>query len=110
MIYLLVLAIINITAAIEMKMPTMIFVVNASPKTNVPMRIAVIGSNTPRTDALVAPIFRVATANVEVETMVGRIANPMRFNHAILFSRPVVISASDVKSFMKNTMAPTPKA
>ena len=28
----------------------MIFVVNASPKTNVPMRIAVIGSNTPKTD------------------------------------------------------------
>lgn len=109
MIYLLVLAIINITAAIEIKIPTMIFVVNASPKTNVPMRIAVIGSNTPRTDALVAPIFRVATANVEVETMVGKTANPTRFNQAIFWSKPVVMSASEVRSLMKNTMAPTPK-
>lgn len=45
------------------------------PNISVPTRIAVIGSNTPSTEALVAPIFRVAIANVAVETMVGNIAN-----------------------------------
>ena len=38
----------------------MMLVVSASPKTNVPTRIAVIGSKTPNTEALVAPIFLVA--------------------------------------------------
>ena len=56
----------NITAAIEIKMPTMMFVVIGSPKTNAPIRIAVIGSNTPRTEALVAPMFLVATTSVAV--------------------------------------------
>ena len=43
--YLLVEIIINVTATIAIKMPTTIFVVNASPITRVPTRIAVIGSN-----------------------------------------------------------------
>ncbi len=48
-------------------MPTTIFVVNASPKTRVPTRIAVIGSNTPSMEAFVAPMLRVAMANVAVD-------------------------------------------
>ena len=38
----------------------MMFVVSASPNTKVPISIAVIGSNTPSTDAFVAPMFLVA--------------------------------------------------
>ena len=52
--------IINVTATIEIRIPAMILVVSASPKTNVPTRIAVIGSKTPNTEALVAPMFLVA--------------------------------------------------
>ena len=45
-------------------MPVMMFAVSASPKTNVPTRIAVIGSKTPNTEALVAPMFLEAIAKV----------------------------------------------
>ena len=85
------MAIIKVMAVMESKIPTMILVVRASPKTTVPMRIAVTGSNTPRTDALVAPMFRVAIANVAVDTTVGRIARPTRFNQAMFPVSPVVI-------------------
>ena len=71
------------------------FVVSASPKMSVPTRIAVIGSKTPRTEAFVAPIFLVAIARVDVETIVGRIASPMRLAHANPPSSPVVISAPE---------------
>jgi len=54
-----------------MPMPRIMFVVKGSPNISVPTRIAVIGSKTPSTEALVAPIFRVAMANVAVETIVG---------------------------------------
>ena len=80
----MVLAIIKVMAAMESKIPTMIFVVSASPKTMVPIRMAVMGSKTPSTEALVAPIFRVAIANVAVETTVGRRARPTRFIQAML--------------------------
>ena len=63
-------------------MPRTMLVVRASPKTSVPTRIAVIGSNTPSTDALVAPILRVAIANVAVDIIVGKIAKPTRLPHA----------------------------
>ena len=68
-------------AAIEIIIPTIMPVVSGSLNTSVPISIAVIGSKTPRTDALVAPIFRVATAKVAVDTMVGSRARPMRFIH-----------------------------
>lgn len=97
----------NVIAIIEIKIPTMMFVVIGSPKTNAPTSIAVIGSNTPRTDAFVAPIFLVAIANVAVETIVGSMASPMRLSHAILFTKPLVISTSDIISFIKNTTEPT---
>ncbi len=80
--YLLVEIIINVTATIAIKIPTTIFVVNASPKTRVPTRIAVIGSNTPSTEAFVAPMLRVAMANVAVDIIVGKIAKPIRLPHA----------------------------
>ena len=54
-----------------MPIPKRMFVVKGSPNISVPIRIAVIGSNTPNTEALAAPIFRVAMANVAVETIVG---------------------------------------
>ena len=54
-----------------MAMPQTIAGVSGSPKAIVPTRIAVIGSNTPNTDAFVAPILRVATASVPVEIIVG---------------------------------------
>ena len=66
---------IDIIKVTAMTMPITMFEVNGSPKISVPTRIAAIGSNTPSTEALVAPIFRVAIANVAVETMVGNIAN-----------------------------------
>ena len=47
-----------------MQMPTMMFVVSGSANIIVPTKIAVIGSNTPSTDAFVAPILRVAIARV----------------------------------------------
>ena len=97
-------------AAMAMMMPTTMFVVNASPKTSVPTRIAVIGSNTPKTDAFVAPIFRVDKANVAVETTVGRRANPIKFSQSIPLSMPVVMSESELKIFIKKTSAPAQRA
>lgn len=68
----------NVTATMAMEIPTMIFVVSGSPNISVPTTMAVMGSKTPRTDALVAPIFREAMARVAVETMVGNRASPTR--------------------------------
>ena len=102
--------IMKVTATMEISMPMMMFEVSASPKTNVPMRMAVIGSNTPRTDALVAPMFLVAIARVAVETIVGRIASPVRLIHAIPPSNPVMSSAPESKHLVKKTMLPTNRA
>ena len=52
-----------------------------SPKTSVPMRIAVSGSNTPITEAFVAPMIFVDAARVAVEMTVGMTARRMRFIH-----------------------------
>ena len=54
-----------------------------------------IGSNTPNTEALVAPIFRVAMANVAVETMVGKRAKPAKFSQSPPVVIPAEIGASD---------------
>lgn len=73
----------------EIRMPVMMFAVRASPKTTVPTRIAVIGSKTPNTEALVAPMFLEAIARVAVDTIVGRTARPktsFRKNNALLRS------------------------
>ena len=102
--------IINVMAVIASRIPMIIFVVRVSPKTIVPTRMAVIGSNTPKTEALVAPIFRVAIANVAVETIVGSKARPIRFNHAPFPSMPVVIGASESVIFIKKITAPTVRA
>lgn len=59
----MVTAIINVTATTEIEIPVIMFELSASPKTGVPTSIAVIGSNTPNTEAFVAPIFLVAIAN-----------------------------------------------
>ena len=77
----------NVTDIMAMVMPMIILDVKGSPNTRVPTSMAVIGSKTPRTDAFVAPILRVATASVAVEIIVGRIASPIRF----IQSAPVVI-------------------
>ena len=76
-------------------MPRRMFVVKGSPNISVPIRIAVIGSNTPNTEALVAPIFRVAMANVAVETMVGKRAKPAKFSQSPPVVIPAEIGASD---------------
>ena len=83
----------------------MMFVVSASPKTRVPTSMAVIGSKTPRTEALVAPMFLVAMARVAVETMVGRTASPMRLSHAPPVSSPVMSSNLTTKLLAEFTKA-----
>ena len=88
----------------------MMFEVSASPKTNVPTRIAVIGSKTPNTEAFVAPMFLVAIAKVAVDTIVGRTASPMRLIQAIPPSSPVMSSAPDIEHLVKKTTVPTSRA
>ena len=102
--------IINVTATIEIRIPATMLVVSASPKTNVPTRIAVIGSKTPNTEAFVAPMFLVAIAKVAVETIVGRTASPMRLTQAVPPSSPVILSAPEREHLMKNTTVPTTRA
>ena len=98
--------IMNVTATMAIRMPKTIFVVSASPKTRVPTRIAVIGSNTPSTEAFVAPILRVETASVAVETTVGRMARPIRFPHAAMPSMPVSKSVSASRILPRKMHAP----
>ena len=108
--YRLVTAIINVTAIIAMLMPMMIFVVSGSPSISVPTSMAVIGSNTPNTDAFVAPMLRVAMANVAVDTMVGSIANPIMLSQALQLSSPAVMGVDEKIILPKKTMAPTNSA
>ena len=105
--YLFVEIIIKLTANIAISMPMIMLLVSASPKTNVPTRIAVMGSNTPSTDAFVAPILRVATASVEVDTMVGRIASHTKFNQSSLVSIPSVSFSPEAATLLKKKIAPT---
>ena len=105
--YLFVETIIKVTAPIANKIPITMLVVSTSPKQTVPTRIAVIGSNTPRTEALVAPMLRVAIAKEAVETTVGNKASPTRFIQAPQPSMPVVIGASERRFVPKKIHAPT---
>ena len=88
-------------------MPVMMFAVSASPKTTVPIKIAVIGSKTSNTEAFVAPMFLVAIAKDAVDTIVGRTARPMRLPHAITPSSPDISSVPESELLVKNTMVPT---
>lgn len=90
-----------------MVMPTMMLSVRASPKTRVPTRMAVMGSNTPKTEAFVAPILRVATASVAVDTMVGRRARPTRLSQSRRVVMPARMSVPDRPMRERNTTAPT---
>ena len=90
-----------------MPMPRRMFVVKGSPNISVPIRIAVIGSNTPSTEALVAPIFRVAMANVAVETMVGNSAKPTKFSQSFPVVIPAEIAVSEKDILPKKKIAPT---
>ena len=90
-----------------MPMPRRMFVVKGSPNISVPIRIAVIGSNTPSTEALVAPIFRVAMANVAVETMVGNSAKPTKFSQSPPVVIPAEIAVSEKDILPQKTIAPT---
>ena len=93
-----------------MPMPRIMFVVKGSPNISVPTRMAVIGSNTPSTEAFVAPILRVAMASVAVDTIVGNRAKPTRFSQSPPDVIPAVIAVSEKAILpMKNT-APTVRA
>ena len=110
MIYRFVTVIINVTATIAIEIPTMIFVVSGSPNITVPTTIAVIGSNTPSTEAFVAPMLREAMASVAVETMVGNSASPTRFSQSIPVVIPAVMAVSELMIFPMKTTAPTVSA
>ena len=88
----------------------MMFAVSSSPKTNVPTRIAVIGSKTPKTEAFVAPMFLEAIAKDAVDTIVGRTARPMRLPQAIAPSIPDMSSVPEIEHLVKNTTVPTIRA
>ena len=104
------MAIMNVMATIEIRMPTTTFVVSASPKTSVPTRMAVTGSKTPSTEALVAPMLRVAMASVAVDKMGGSRASPTRVSQAVGAVRTVGIPASDMTILPKKTKVPTERA
>ena len=79
-------------------------------KTSVPTRIAVMGSKTPKTEAFVAPIFRVAMAKVAVETMVGRMASPKMLSQSPTEVIPAVTGLPESTSLPKKMIAPTVNA
>ena len=93
----------NVTATMAMEIPTMIFVVSGSPNISVPTTMAVMGSKTPRTDALVAPMFREAMARVAVETMVGNRASPTRLSQSAPVVIPAVMAVSELMIFPRNS-------
>ena len=105
--YLLVVIIIKVTAPMASRMPVKMLLVSASPNAMVPTRMAVMGSKTPSTEALVAPIFRVEMASVAVETMVGKMASPTRYSQSLVLVMPVVMLASEAAIFEKKTTEPT---
>ena len=100
----------NVTEMIAIEIPSIILKVNGSPNIRVPTRIAVIGSNTPRTEAFVAPILRVATANVAVEMIVGSIARPIRLSQSDVAHIPERIGVPDRMTFIRNTNTPVDNA
>lgn len=85
-----------------MLIPMIIPMVKGSPNISVPTSIAVIGSKTPSTDAFVAPMLRVATANVAVDTIVGKMASPIKLSHDPTPSIPAIISVSEIIILLRN--------
>lgn len=78
-----------------------------SPITATPTAIAVMGSVTPKTDAFVGPINRVAQANAPVDTIVGKSANPSKFQIAVEGGN---IMAPLNSAWTKNIAPPTSNA
>lgn len=95
------------TAAVERTMPMMILAVSGSPKAMDPTRMAVIGSKTPITEALVAPMVLVATANVAVETMVGNSARQTSLLQAPIPSIHSVRGTPLMLTHVMKSIAPT---
>ena len=108
--YRLVTKIMNVTATMAMPIPATMLVVSASPNISVPTNMAVMGSNTPNTEALVAPILRVATAKVAVDTMVGSKASPIKLSQSLQSVIPVVIGISEKAILAIKMVAPTESA
>ena len=100
----------KVTETIEINMPMRILGVRASPNARVPTMIAVMGSKTPSTEALVAPMFLLAIARVAVETMVGSMARPMRLSHEPAPLRPESMSIPEHKLLIRKTIDPTSRA
>lgn len=65
-------SVIKITDAMQMAMPQAIFPVKGPEKTRVPTSIAVMGSNTPSTEAFVGPMFLLETASARSAIIVGK--------------------------------------
>ena len=99
--------IIKVTAPIASRMPVRMLLVSASPKAMVPTRMAVMGSKTPSTEALVAPMFLVDMASVAVDTIVGKMASPTRYSQSLVLAMPVVMLAFEAMIFEKKTTDPT---
>ena len=91
-------------------MPMAMFHDIFSPKTRVPIRMAVRGSNTPITEALVAPMILVEAARVAVEMTVGMTASRMRLSHNELWAQMVLKSLrSEILPLWLPTNAIRPK-
>ena len=100
----------KIIAAIVMNMPVTTFRVMLSPKAIAPTRMAVTGSNTPRTEALVAPIILVAMARVAVDTIVGNMASPARLAHDPSPCMPESRGVRLAAAWIENTITPVSNA
>ena len=95
------------TEATAIAIPITIVGVSGSPKATVPTKIAVMGSNTPNTEAFVAPILRVATARVAVDIIVGRTASQSSDSHAFTPLMPLVRGTSEIRVPIQKTTEPT---
>ena len=91
-------------------MPMTMFHDIFSPKIRVPIRMAVRGSKTPITEALVAPMILVEAARVAVEMTVGMTASRMRLSHNELWAQMVLKSLrSEILPLWLPTNAIRPK-
>lgn len=91
-------------AAIVSTSPITIKPFIGSPIASTPTIIAVTGSLTPKTEAFVGPINRVAHASAAIETIVGTTASPKRFPIASAGGSVIALPNS---ACAKNTHDPT---
>ena len=103
-------AIIKTMAAIVRAIPMMMLTVMLSPNANAPTSMAVTGSNTPSTEAFVAPIRRVDAASVAVDIMVGRIARQTRLVQDVHPDIPCINGCPAVRICMKKHNDPARRA